>query len=226
MRLSFAAAALVSGLPIPGFDAPTATARVAQVNERGFIVQLTATAPAAPGQVWGELVNPADWWDPEHSFSGDAANFSLDAKPGGCFCETLPAEEQGEETGKGTKKAAPRGGVEHMRVVYVEKNRALRMLGALGPLQSDAVVGTLTVQLKPAKDGEGTQILWEYVVGGFSRVPMEAVAASVDKVLGEQILRLAGKLGAKVGEAPQSPPADEGTPADRSDPPKPAIIGR
>jgi hypothetical protein len=191
-----------------------AAAKVQQVNERGFVVQYSATVPAAGDKVWDEVINPADWWDSDHTYSGDAANLSLDAKPGGCFCETLPGENGGP----------PRGGIEHMRVVQVEKPRWLRMSGALGPLENDALVGTLTFQLKPGQGG-GTQILVEYVVGGFMRAPAEAVSASVDKVLAEQIERLAAKLGAK--PSPTEAPAKEPEkPADDKTQGKSEIIGR
>ena len=49
----------------------------------------------------------------------DAKNLSIDARPGGCFCEKLPNG----------------GGVEHARVVYVAPREVLRLSGALGPLQ-------------------------------------------------------------------------------------------
>jgi hypothetical protein len=189
-----------------------AEARVALVNERGFIVHLSATVPAEPDKIWDELVTPADWWDAEHSFSGDAANFTLDPKPGGCFCETLPGADA---------KAPLRGGVEHMRVIYVEKPRALRMSGALGPMQADALTGTLTVQMKPAEGG-GTEILWEYAVGGFSRAPFDAMATSVDQVLGEQLQRLAEKLGAK----PATPASGTKGAKAAASGPKSEIIGR
>ena len=47
-----------------------------------------------------------------------AANLSLDAAPGGCFCERLPNG----------------GGVEHMRVTYVEPGKRIVLTGSLGPL--------------------------------------------------------------------------------------------
>jgi hypothetical protein len=195
-----------------------AAAKVQQVNERGFVILFAATVPAAGDKVWDELLNPADWWDSDHTYSGDAANLSLDAKPGGCFCETLPGENGGP----------PRGGIEHMRVVQIEKPRWLRMNGALGPLENDALVGTLTFQLKPGPDG-GTQIIVEYVVGGFFRKPVEGVSASVDTVLGQQLERLATKLGAKPKptEAPAETPAKEPEkPADDTGQGKSEIIGR
>jgi hypothetical protein len=75
------------------------------------------------------------------------------------------------------------------------------MTGALGPLQSEAVQATLTITLKPI-DG-GTRLTWEYVVGGFMRYKQEQIAPAVDKVIGEQLNRLAEKLGPK---APSTDP--------------------
>jgi hypothetical protein len=63
----------------------------------------------------------------------------LHPRAGGCFCEVLPNLEPPD--------AAPRGGAEHMRVVYAEDARVLRMIGALGPMQSEAVTGVLTIVL-------------------------------------------------------------------------------
>lgn len=59
------------------------------------------------------------WWDAANSYSGDAANFYLEPRALGCFCEKLPGG----------------GSIAHMQVVYVEPGAVLRMLGGLGPLQ-------------------------------------------------------------------------------------------
>ena len=50
-------------------------------------------------------------------------------KAGGCLCEKIPAEG---------------GSVEHLRIVFARPGRLLRAQGGLGPLQGEAVVGTLT----------------------------------------------------------------------------------
>ena len=60
------------------------------------------------------------------------------------------------------------------------------MQGALGPLQSEAVIGTLTVAMEPAKDGTTTKVSFSYVVGGYMRYKVGDIAPAVDKVLGEQ----------------------------------------
>ncbi|SFG10309.1 hypothetical protein SAMN05518801_107136 [Novosphingobium sp. CF614] len=181
--LTFAVAAVVvvAGVSVP------AVAKVAEVSDRGFVVRHVAEVSADLDETWAMLLKPAEWWNSEHTWSGDAAHLSIDPRAGGCFCEVLPNQT--------SPKAAPRGGVEHMRVVYIERPRALRMVGALGPLQADAANGTLTIQLKPAEKGKGTQILLEYVVGGYVRTPFEKLAPAVDGVLGEQVGHLAAKLG-------------------------------
>jgi hypothetical protein len=112
------------------------------------------------------------WWNPEHTYSGDSRNLSIDARPGGCFCERL---------GDG-------GGVEHMRVIYVAPRETLRMSGALGPLQSSALAGSLTWRLTSAPPGTNVEL--SYRVGGFIEGGFEKIAPAVGAVLGEQLQRL------------------------------------
>jgi hypothetical protein len=93
-----------------------------------------------------------------------------------------------------------------MRVVYAEPGKALRMVGSLGPLQSEALTGTLTITLKPA--AAGTRLAFEYVVGGYMRYKTDEIAPAVDNVLAEQLGRLAASLGAPGGaEAEKAKPA-------------------
>jgi len=188
---------LLAFLGLAGAVPQPAAARVHEVGDAGFVIRLAADVSATPDATWRELVRPAGWWDGQHTFSGDAANLAIDPHAGGCFCEVLPNPE--------SPRAAPRGTVEHMRVVYAEQGRLLRMAGGLGPLQSEGVSATLTIALRPI-DG-GTRILWEYVVGGYMRPRPAEIAPSVDRVLGEQVSRLAGKLGPIAGAAPAQPEA-------------------
>lgn len=207
-----------------------ASAKVTEASERGFIVRHVAEVPADVDATWAALIKPAEWWNSAHTWSGSAANLSLDARAGGCFCEVLPGKANSGPDAKAAPKPAPRGGVEHMRVVYIEKGRALRMVGALGPLQADAVAGTLTVQVKALEAGAKTQILLEYVVGGYIRTPADKMAAAVDGVLGEQLGHLAEKLGGAFAAAFALPatgtpaaagvlPLPERTPAGEGQPP-------
>ena len=178
--------------------AQPAAAEVVASSESGFVVRETADVPADPAATWAALIAPQNWWNKAHTFSGDSANLYLDAQGGGCFCEKLPLKDGAPGT---------RGGsVAHMRVVYADPGKALRMVGALGPLQSEALTGTLTVTLKPG--GAGTRIVMEYVVGGYMRYKVEEIAPAVDKVLAEQLAGLAASLGTPVEVAdPVAEPA-------------------
>lgn len=222
MRLS----ALAILLPPLALVATAAHAEVFQKAENGFVIRTGADVEALPDGAWRTLVNPSEWWSPDHTYSSDAANLSLDPRVEGCFCELLPNRD--------SPNAAPRGHVEHMRVIFIDRGRMLRLSGALGPLQSEAVTGTLTVNLK-ARDGGGTRILWEYVVGGYMRYKTDEIAPAVDKVISEQMARLAGKLGPVA--APAAPPAVDkpAAPAEPAELPRadprierrgPVIIGR
>jgi hypothetical protein len=196
------AAFALAASPLP------ALAKVHQADANGFVVRHAVEVPAAPSDAFAELLHPERWWNGAHSYSADAANFSLDPRAGGCFCEVLPNPD--------SPRAAPRGTVEHMRVVYIEQDRVLRLSGGLGPLQSEALIGTLTVVLKPAGEGR-TQILWEYVVGGYMRMETAKIAPAVDAVIGEQLQRLAKNLGAADGGAADGQAAPEAAPAVEQD---------
>jgi hypothetical protein len=169
-RLLVAAAIALASVP--------AAAEVTAVSEDGFVVHHEGAVAAEPDAAWAALAKPGTWWNGEHSYSGDAANMTLDPVAGGCFCETIPDG----------------GSVEHMRVVFIDKRvRALRLRGSLGPMQGEALTGTLTMLIEPA--GTGAMITWDYVVGGYARMPLEDLAPLVDQVIGEQFTRLATSLG-------------------------------
>lgn len=166
-----------------------AVGEVTASSDAGFVSRNVVDVKATPQEAWSALVSPSGWWNGQHTYSGDAANLSIDARAGGCFCEKLP----------GTKDASSgeaRGSIEHMRVVYAEPGKVLRLSGGLGPLQSEAVNGTLTVTLKPGEGG-ATHVTWEYVVGGYMRHKAAEIAPLVDQVMREQLGRLAAKLNSK-----------------------------
>ncbi len=192
MRALIAAAVLMA-VSVP------AAAEVTKSTDTGFVVRQTATVPVPPMEAWTTLIAPAKWWNPAHTWSGKAENLYLDGQATGCFCEQLPLPD-------GAPAGMRKGSAEHMHLVQVNPGKVLRMSGALGPLQSEAVHGVLTITLRP--EGEGTAILWEYVVGGFMRYKVEEIAPAVDGVLGEQLGRLAAALGGTgTAEAPPKAPA-------------------
>lgn len=187
MRNSLSAGALaLAALTLGPVAATPAHAEVVAKSDSGFVVRVVSEVPADAATAWKAMTTPSLWWAAQHTFSGSSANLTIDPVPGGCFCEKLPPPKDAPPTQRP-------GGVQHMRVIYVEPLHALRMSGALGPLQSEALTGTLTMTLKP---GEGTtRILWEYVVGGFMRYKGDEIAPAVDRMLAGQLALLSAKLG-------------------------------
>ena len=159
--------------------ASPAFADVKAASETGFNVIHIATVQATPDEIWKRLVAPKDYWNKSHSWSGSTAGFYIDAQANGCFCELFQ-----ETDANGKVKTV--GSVEHMRVIFAQPGKVLRMQGALGPLQSEAVIGTLTVAMEPAKQDGATRVSFSYVVGGYMRYKVAEIAPAVDKVLGEQ----------------------------------------
>ena len=150
----------------------SAAAEVQSVGAGGFEVRQTVHVAASSDKAFAALLQPARWWSSEHTFSGNAANLTLDARAGGCWCESLPEG----------------GSVEHLHVVYVSPGKVLRLRGALGPFQGLAVDGVMTWSLKP--NANGTDISVSYAVGGYAKDGFENLSKGADHVLAEQIERL------------------------------------
>ena len=149
-----------------------ANGAVVSATDSGFEVLENVSVSAPPKEAYARLLNVGAWWNKEHTLSGDAANLSLDARPGGCFCERL----------------RDGGGVQHLSVVYVAPNQTLRLTGGLGPLQALGVAGSMTITLTPS--GDTTTISLRYRVGGYTSDGISKWAVPVDGVLGEQLGRL------------------------------------
>lgn len=151
----------------------TAAPAAVQVAPNGFVVHIETPIDASPAKAWKALVGEVgQWWNPEHTYSGDGRNLLIDARAGGCFCERL----------------AGGGGVEHLRVVYVAPPGLLRMSGGLGPLQGSGLAGALTFKLSPTP--QGTKLELAYSVGGFMEGGFEKMAPAVEAMLAEQVARL------------------------------------
>ena len=153
--------------------APSASADVVDSAANGFTVKITQIIQAPPEEVYRRLVrNVGDWWNPEHTYSHNAHNLSIEEKAMGCFCEKLPNQ----------------GGVRHMEVLYVDPGKSLVMTGALGPLQSLAATASMTIQFSPTTSG--TKLDVTYAVAGYLAAGMKTWAAPVDGMLTEQFTRL------------------------------------
>lgn len=165
MRRSFLA------LLLGGLAAPLA-AEVKTSSSTGFEVEHraeTTVPPATLYRIFGQLPR---WWADDHTYSGKAANLSLALVPGGCWCEKLPGG----------------GGVEHMRVAYVEPGKRIVMTGSLGPLLAEATTGVMQIAIEPT--ASGSTLVMNYRAAGFFNGGAGRLAPLVDRVLGEQVKRL------------------------------------
>jgi hypothetical protein len=184
-----------------------AAAEVTRTTDNSFVSRNEVVVKATPKEVWLALITPSGWWQSAHTWSGDAKNLSLMPQAGGCFCETIP---EVDEPGRFTLE----GSVEHMRVVQAYPEAALRMVGSLGPLQSEPVAGVLTIVL--SKHEKGTRIVFEYNVGGSMRYEVPVIAKAVDGVMAAQIASLAKPLGVIALPPPAPVPAPAPAPAPAS----------
>lgn len=164
--------AWIVGMALGLAFASAARAEVTDVSPSGFEIRHTIEIAAPAAKVWAALVQPDQWWNSQHSWSGDAHNLTLDAKAGGCWCEALPGG----------------GGARHMSVVYVSPGKEMRLEGGLGPFQFTGASGHMVWSLAE-KDGK-TTLTWTYDVGGYVKGGVDKLAAPVDRVLGEQAGRL------------------------------------
>jgi hypothetical protein len=164
---------LIIAIALMAATAGVARATVIDAAPGGFQVQETVKIAAPAKRVWAALGKVGDWWNPEHSWAGDAHNLSLDLTPGGCFCEALPKD---------------RGGVRHMTVVYDQPMKQVILDGTLGPLMFSGAAGHLVWGLEE-KDGV-TTLTQTYYVGGYFPGGLDKIAPAVDGVLGSQLTRL------------------------------------
>jgi len=167
--------------------AAPASAEVIHSDPSSFVIKHRLIVPVDAETSFDALLHPERWWSPEHTWSGDAKNLSLEPRVRGCWCERWPDAE-----------------VEHGRVIFIKKNAQLRLQGALGPLQDMAVNAVLDYTLTQGKDG--TQIDMMYRVTGADSSQLDVVSSAVDNVMVQQMDRLKAHL-ILLGPAP--PPTAE-----------------
>jgi len=156
---------MLAGLPV--------RAEVTDSAANGFTVKITMVVHAAPAIVYNRLVhNVGDWWNSDHTFSGDAHNLSIEEKPMGCFCEKL----------------ANGGGVRHAEVLLVSPGKSLVMAGMLGPLQKFGAAGTLSFVVSTLNRDTRLDVI--YAVGGYLPDGLNTWASPVNAMLTEQVTRL------------------------------------
>lgn len=163
----------LAGIVILSLFLPTAFAEVRDSSPTGFTTVNEAVIDARRAPAWRATIrHVGKWWSSDHTVSGDASRLSISAKPQGCFCEDL---------GDG-------GGVVHMTVTMVYPEVVLRLTGGLGPLGLMGVEGNMTWEFEDV-DGM-TRVTFTYAVGGYRADGLDGMADVVDRVIGEQLLRL------------------------------------
>jgi uncharacterized protein YndB with AHSA1/START domain len=151
--------------------ATPATAAVVNAGEHGFEVQHSVNLVVPQPEAFAAFGQIGQWWNKEHTYSGDAKRMSLQMRPGGCFCEPLDGG----------------GGIEHMRVTYVQPGERVVLTGSLGPLLYEATSGVMDVKVE--RIAGGSRVTMNYRAAGFAKGGAAAMAPLVDQVLGEQMKR-------------------------------------
>jgi uncharacterized protein YndB with AHSA1/START domain len=155
--------ALVLGLAAP------AAAEIVDVAGNGMEIKQVTRIAAPPERIWAAIIQPANWWSSDHTFSGSSANITFDAKLGGCWCETMPNG----------------GGVVHMTVTHMRPPAVLVTRGSLGPFYNLAADGTLTYSLSAS--GAETELTLTFRAGGYVKEGFQKWAPAVDGVLAQQM---------------------------------------
>ena len=151
--------------------ASPASAEVVSASTNGFHIRETVQMVVPPDRAYAAFSRVPDWWNKQHTYSGDSANLSLTMSPGGCFCERL---KDG-------------GGVEHMRVTFIDPGKRVVFTGALGPLLFQATTGVMDVQFE--RTAGGAKVTLDYRAAGFAEGGADKLAPVVDSVLAEQMTR-------------------------------------
>lgn len=147
----------------------SAYGEVLHVADTGFIVENSYQTAASPEQAWEALINDIGrWWPADHTWFGDSANLSIEAKANGCFCE-IDGERQ----------------VMHMQISFVDPGRLLRMTGGLGPMQQMGMTGALDWRIEAGEGG--STLTLTYRVNGINPDGFAELAPIVDAVQAQQL---------------------------------------
>lgn len=154
-----------------------ASAEVVAAAPDHFTLRLEAETELTPDEVWARLIDPPSWWLPDHTYSGDSANLSIDPVAGGLWQETWDG-----------------GSVWHGSVLRAEPGKILVLNAPFGPLQGLAVTSVWTISLD-AQDSGGTRITFDHVTTGSSASGLAGMAPAVDSVKAEALQSLARPRG-------------------------------
>lgn len=156
---------------ILGLTAAPASAEVVASAPEHFTLQHEAVSTRAPDALWARLIEPSTWWEPSHTYSGNAANLSLTAAAGGAWREDWEG-----------------GSIVHGEVLYVKDGEELRLSAPFGPLQAMAVNVVWTITIAPHE--EGSLVRFTEVANGTSASGLDRLAPAVDGVKAQALANL------------------------------------
>lgn len=148
-----------------------AAAEVVSAGPNGFHVRQSVQIVVPTDTAYAGFGRVGSWWNKDHTYSGDSANLTMTLSPGGCFCERLPNG----------------GGIEHLRISYLDPGKRIVLTGSLGPLLYEATSGVMDMKFE--RTAGGSKITMDYKVGGFANGGADKMAPLVDGVLAEQFKR-------------------------------------
>ena len=152
-------------------SAGTAQAEVVSAGSNGFHVRQSVQMVVPQQAAYEAFGQVGSWWNAEHTYSGKPENLSMALQSGGCFCERFP-------TG---------GGIEHMRIIYVDPGKRIILTGSLGPLLYEATTGVMDMKFE--RIAGGSKVTMDYKVSGFADGGADKLAPLVDGVLSDQFKR-------------------------------------
>lgn len=151
--------------------ASPASADVVSASDHALHIRETVQMVVPTDRAYAAFARLPQWWNKDHTYSGDSANLALALMPGGCLCEKL---KDG-------------GGVEHMRISFIDPGKRIVMTGSLGPLLYEATSGVMDIQFE--RIAGGAKVTMDYRAAGFAEGGADKLAPIVDSVLSDQMVR-------------------------------------
>lgn len=151
-------------------------AKIISSTAEHYVLQHQAESSLPPQALWQRLVQPSQWWHPDHTYSGDAQNLTLELHAGGLWREDWEGNS-----------------VLHGSVLNVVNGTLLRLDAPFGPLQELAVKTVWTISIKPVEKEapeKGSIVTFDEIANGSAISGLDELAKAVDYVKGEAIKRL------------------------------------
>lgn len=149
--------------------ASPASAEVVERSADHFVLRYAVALEAGPEDFIDALEHIGEWWNPAHTYSGDARNLSLALDPGTCFCEAMPDGST----------------FDHGGVYEYDPGTGVLIDAALGPLRGKTTLSNWTIGWTGAN--RGSELVMSYVVRGEG---VGAMADGVDAVMDDQFHRM------------------------------------